>query len=95
MRAINKHFPNIPIDIVGENKEGTYGRVLVDDYPGYIDGWLRWRPRGLVIMPAHYYNADYNHENVIRYNRENIEQVRQALKAAFEREPKEHWKDRL
>lgn len=34
----------------------VYGKVLMDDYPPYIDSWLKWRPRGLVVMPSQAWN---------------------------------------
>lgn len=30
---------------ITQDKGLVYGRVLVDDYPEYIERWLRWRPR--------------------------------------------------
>lgn len=52
------------------NKGFTYGRILVDDWPPYIDAWRKYRPRGKVIMPAHKYNQGrYEGDpNVIRFN---------------------------
>lgn len=41
------------------DKGGTYGRLLVDDWPSYIERWLQHRPRGKVVMPAHGYNKNY------------------------------------
>jgi hypothetical protein len=56
-----------PTDIIITRDKGLiYGNVLMDDYPGYITNWLKHRPRGLVIMPAHDYNKDFAHKNVIR-----------------------------
>tara|TARA_Y100000310_G_C20512920_1_gene729762 strand:+ start:436 stop:588 length:153 start_codon:yes stop_codon:yes gene_type:complete len=46
---------------ITEDKGIVYGKVLVDDYPCYIKRWLENRPRGLVIMPAHSYNRDFEH----------------------------------
>ena len=94
VEAIKNHFGDMPINVVGESKGGVYGRVLIDDYPEYIKSWLEWRPRGLVIMPAHAYNESFAHENVIRYD-DNIVEVRDALMAAFSRNEKEHWKENL
>lgn len=94
VQCIQDHFgSDLPIDIVGKDKGGTYGRVLVDDYPSYIEKWVKHRPRGLVIMPAHPYNLDFQHDNVIRYDGDNIEQVHVALKAAYIRKSSEHWLD--
>ncbi len=91
--CIRHNFPeDVGIHIV-EDKSGEYGRVLVDDYPQYIQSWLNWRPRGLVIMPAHQYNRDYSHPNVIRYDGNNKDEVLEALTAAKARSPREHWRD--
>jgi len=74
---------NIPVTVT-ENKGLVYGRILVDDYPPYIEQWLEWRPRGLVIMPAYSYNKDFKDHNVVRYDgspsikNETIERVRLA-----------------
>ncbi len=56
---------NIKITMT-EDKGLVYGKVLVDDFPEYIEGWLQWRPRGLVIMPAQDHNVNFTHPNVIR-----------------------------
>lgn len=50
-----------------EDKGLVYGRVLVDDWPPYIERWLAFRPRGQVIMPARRWNQDFNRPNVYRY----------------------------
>jgi hypothetical protein len=83
------------VNLVGKDKSRYYGRVLCDDYPDYVTGWLQHRPRGLVIMPAHRYNAGFTHRNVIRYDGSNMAEVSAALKAAFARTSGEHWLDRL
>lgn len=97
--CITEHFgPDQPIDIVGKDKAGIYGRVLVDDYPHYVDQWLEHRPRGLAILPAQPCNAGYHHPNAIRFHTEsdeNNETVRKMLQAAYDRESKQHWKDLL
>ena len=79
----------LPADVkvtVTEDKGLVYGRVLVDDWPEYLLRWLEWRPRGLGIMPAHGYNADFRHPRVVRYDGANADEVRAALQAAYERE---------
>lgn len=83
------------IDIVGRDKGGTYGRVLVDDYPKYVKDWLKHRPRGLVIMPAHSYNEGFTHPNVIRHDGTNNNLVRMYLQAAYDRKPSQHWHELL
>jgi 5'(3')-deoxyribonucleotidase len=62
---------NLPMDEgirvnLVEKKGLFYGRVLVDDYIPYVKDWLTYRPRGLVIMPAHPHNEGFQHPQVIR-----------------------------
>ena len=64
---------------ITRDKGLVYGRVLVDDFPGYIDRWLTWRKRGLVIMPANSSNANYRHPQVIRYDGSNLQEVSRAM----------------
>lgn len=66
---------------ITHDKSLVYGKVLVDDYPDYVTAWLRNRPRGLVIMPAHSYNKDFKHEQVVRYDGTNMDQVVKRLVA--------------
>jgi hypothetical protein len=81
-RWIDKNLgPDVDITMT-RDKSLVYGRVLVDDYPGYIQRWLEWRPRGLVIMPANEENYDFAHPQVIRYDGSNFEEVKQAMKKA-------------
>jgi len=61
------------------NKSRHYGRVLVDDFPGYVEPWLDQRPRGLAIMPSNDYNLEFAHPQVIRYDGSNIEEVKDGL----------------
>jgi 5'-nucleotidase len=67
---------------ITRDKGLVYGKVLVDDFPGYVNRWLQWRPRGLVIMPANKGNEDYTHKQVIRYDGSNLAEVREAMKEA-------------
>jgi FMN phosphatase YigB (HAD superfamily) len=68
--------------IITRDKGLVYGKVLVDDFPGYAEKWLKWRPRGLVIMPANEGNKNYSHPQVIRYDSTNLAEVRTAMKEA-------------
>lgn len=61
----DEHVPDAPVHVVSD-KSITYGRVLVDDWPPYISSWLAWRPRGLVLMPAHPHNEGFEHPNLVR-----------------------------
>jgi phosphoglycolate phosphatase-like HAD superfamily hydrolase len=84
LKWCDKHLPDIEVCIT-RDKGLHYGRVLVDDYPEYITRWLEYRPRGVVIMPAHDYNEDFKHKNVVRYDGTNLDKVRAALSAAYNR----------
>lgn len=68
---------------ITRDKGLVYGKMLVDDYPEYIEKWLEWRPRGLVIMPASNQNRSYVHKQVIRYDGSNIEEIRNAMSSQF------------
>jgi 5'-nucleotidase len=76
---VNNHLPGTKITIT-DDKGLVYGKVLVDDYPGYIERWLEWRPRGLVIMPTHKHNKNFAHPNVIRYDGKNLIEVEERMK---------------
>lgn len=58
-----KNVPDLDITIT-RNKGLVYGKVLVDDYPEYVQQWLEHRPRGLVIVPAQKWNLNFKHSNV-------------------------------
>jgi 5'(3')-deoxyribonucleotidase len=74
-----KHIED-DIDIhITSNKSMVYGKILYDDFPDYMETWLKHRPRGLGIMPETRYNKDYTHPNVIKWNGENLNQVKSAL----------------
>jgi len=78
---VRSHIPDAAVTIT-EDKGLVYGKVLVDDWPPYIQRWLAWRPRGLVIMPDHPWNADFTHPNVIQYDgcKDHREQVYERLR---------------
>ena len=77
-----KHLPGMPI-VIAEDKSLVYGRVLVDDWVEYYMGWLAHRPRGLVIAPAQAWNGDEAyHPQVVRYNGDNLYEVRVRLNLA-------------
>lgn len=80
-------YPNTQVTIT-EDKGLVYGKVLVDDFGPYMNRWLKWRPRGLGIMPVTNWNKDYYHPNVIRYDGTNKQEVKEALKVCYERLPK-------
>lgn len=51
VKWVKKYLPDVTTIITSEDKSLVYGRVLVDDYPDYVHGWLKHRPRGLAIIP--------------------------------------------
>ncbi len=63
------YLPDASVQIV-HGKGLTYGRVLYDDYPPYIEEWLRHRPRGRVIMRSAKYNMHFTHPQVLRIHDE-------------------------
>jgi hypothetical protein len=60
---------------ITHDKGLVYGAVLTDDFPAYIEAWLKFRPRGTVIMPAHPFNLGFTHPNVVRYDGTNLDEV--------------------
>lgn len=70
---------------ITSNKGLVYGRFLYDDYPDYMLKWLKRRPRGLGIMPVNRMNKDFEHPQVIKWNGENYEEVKQVLEKCFNR----------
>jgi len=85
---IDSHLGDVDVTIT-RDKGLVYGKVLVDDFPEYMDRWLEHRPRGLGIMPAHRSNSGYLHPNVVRYDGSNLSEVKCALTKAIFRLPKE------
>lgn len=83
-------------DECGHGKGQVYGTVLVDDYPKYITAWLKFRKRGLVIMPLNNYNREFYHPNVIAFDGcDSCDTVKKALQAAYARKEKQYWRDLL
>jgi 5'-nucleotidase len=70
-----------------EDKGLVYGRVLVDDWPPYIEQWLAFRPRGQIIMPARRWNASFYGPRIYRYvDRRQDSEVMGILQAQFQRQ---------
>lgn len=65
-----EHVPHMPV-ILSEEKALVYGKVLVDDWPEYVEAWIKYRPRGLVISVAQRWNEGIEKlspaGNIIRY----------------------------
>lgn len=62
-----------------QNKSRHYGRVFVDDYPGFLIPWLKHRKKGLCIMPVNEYNKDFQDPRVLHYDGRNKDQIYDAL----------------
>jgi 5'(3')-deoxyribonucleotidase len=88
---IDKNLPETDITIT-RDKGLVYGKILVDDFPEYIERWLTWRKRGLVIMPANSENAGYKNPQVIRYDGANLDQIRNAMLIVKKRKAREPLK---
>ncbi len=78
-KCIDKHLGEDFDRTFTRDKGLVYAKVLVDDYPGYIEKWLKWRKNGHVIMPANKLNESYVHPQVTRYDGTNIDEVREIL----------------
>jgi 5'(3')-deoxyribonucleotidase len=87
LQWVHEHVGKDEIDgvTICHDKGLIYGNVLVDDYPEYIAAWLKYRPRGLVIMPAHDFNKDFNHPHVVRYDGTNLNKVISVLETQYNR----------
>lgn len=72
--------------VTSGDKGLVYGKVLYDDYPDFMDSWLKNRSRGLGIMPVTTYNKDYTHPNVVKWDGTNVEELTFALTTAFNRQ---------
>lgn len=86
LECVRKNLGFVQVHIT-EDKSVHYGRVLVDDYPPYVEAWLEHRPRGQVIMPAQQWNAGFEHQQVLRYHGENYQAVCDTLAAVYDRVP--------
>ena len=65
--SVRHHLgPSANVNIVMD-KSIVYGAVLYDDYPPYVEGWLKNRPRGLAIMPDRPVNKDFSHPRTVKH----------------------------
>ena len=84
MKWVHKNLgKNVDVTMT-RDKSLVYGKILVDDYLPYIEGWLGHRKRGHVIMPAQRWNEDYLSKSkflnqITRYDSSNIEQVKEIF----------------
>ncbi|HSX23261.1 MAG TPA: hypothetical protein VLE97_10860 [Gaiellaceae bacterium] len=76
-----RHVPDLPIT-QSEDKGLVYGKLLCDDWPEYIEQWLTWRPRGLVVAVAQRWNVGIDlrfPKNVVRFDGTNFAYVRERM----------------
>lgn len=85
-RWIDKNLGEDVEITITRDKGLVYGKIIVDDYPGYISRWLEWRPRGLVIMPLNEENKNFQHPQVRSYNGSNLEEIKKYMKLVKQRD---------
>jgi hypothetical protein len=89
-RHVAPVFPDYTVSVTRGGKGLHYGRVLIDDWPGFMNEWLENRPRGLGIMPTNQHNRDFSHVQVVHYIPEvgkwKTPELEERLRLAFERE---------
>jgi 5'(3')-deoxyribonucleotidase len=71
---------------ITSDKSMVYGKFLYDDYPDYMDRWLKARPRGVGIMPVNGTNLSYSHPRCIKWDGSNYDEVKEALENCYNRE---------
>ena len=77
-----------PIEIgITFNKGRVYGRMLVEDYPPYVEAWLKFRKRGFVVLMDRPYNRSLKHPQVERYDgtQASLRIIVERTQAAFDR----------
>lgn len=86
MEWCREHMPDAAVTVT-EDKSLTYGKILVDDWPRYAIEWLDNRPRGLVLMPAHEYNADFSHPQVVHVyeDKRNWDEIKERVQQVVDR----------
>jgi len=82
----DEHLPDFCGITITQKKSLSYGRVLVDDWPSYFLPWLKVRPRGLVVAIAQEWNKDATHPNLVRYDGNNLDEVRERMLEAKQRD---------
>lgn len=90
--CMNRLGENIEVHVVTGEKGKVYGKVLYDDYPPFVSGWLEHRPRGLAIMPITKHTQPHEihkHPNVILWDGkdETFQYIERMLKRVLERIP--------
>lgn len=83
---VQRHIPDADI-VLTQDKSLVYGRILVDDWPDYIEPWLDARPRGHVLMPATSKNSKFKHPRVHRLkDYEDLLAIKPLLQKMYDRD---------
>lgn len=82
---VRTHLGDVDITVT-RNKGLVYGKILVDDYPPYLDKWLKWRNRGLCIIPHNEHNKDYEHEQTLRLSGDTFWDCVEAIEDKFKKD---------
>jgi 5'-nucleotidase len=65
--VVRRHLASHPHQVTITMDKGlVHSKLLVDDYPKYVPRWLRWRKRGMVILPDQHCNRSFEHPQVYR-----------------------------
>jgi len=69
---------------VTEDKNLVYGKILVDDTPQYLLGWLEHHASGWAVVPAQPANEGFEHPRAIRYDGTNLNEVRRKMQSMMD-----------
>lgn len=61
-----EHMPEAVVTVTEDSKSHVEGDVLYDDWPDYVDPWLRADMSRLAIMRTTKYNEGYEHQRLFR-----------------------------
>lgn len=80
----HKHIGKSVKVTVTEDKSLVYGKVLIDDTPEYLIGWLERHPEGWGILPVSKVNTEFRHPRVLRYDGTNLDAVRKKMQSLLD-----------
>lgn len=80
----HKHIGKFVKVTVTEDKSLVYGKILIDDTPEYLIGWLNRHPEGWGILPVNNANTQFRHPRVIRYDGTNLDAVRKKMQSVLD-----------
>jgi len=77
----DEQVPGDAVHVVSQKH--MHGAILVDDWVPYGELWLQHHPDGLLVLPAHPWNAGFDHPRAIRYDGINDVEVRERMELAW------------